>query len=84
MTHELRPVSCRLPPGDVHPDLPAAREALARAYHEARLGGYRTGSPQMHALIQAETRYQQAKSHQQPGTWEPTRPRLTDVAGERP
>ena len=40
-----------------------AREALDRAYNLARLGGYRADSREMHALRQAETRYQQAKIH---------------------
>ena len=53
----------RMPPvADVRKDR-MAREALDNAYHLARLGGYRADSHEMHALRQAETRYQQAKTH---------------------
>ena len=62
MTGEPSPATHLPPAADVRPDR-LAREALDRAYDVARLGGYRAGSWEMHALRQAETRYQQARTH---------------------
>ena len=43
------------------PDLHAAQDALAVAYDQARLSGYRPGSAEMVDLVRAEARYQLAK-----------------------
>ena len=51
----LRPSSGRM-------HLQMLEDALDRAYQQARRHGYQPGSPEMEALGQAETRYQQAKA----------------------
>lgn len=63
MTQTTSPGTARPLAVDRRADLRGLEQTLDDAYERARAVGYRAGSPEMHALNWAESRYRQAKGH---------------------